>query len=153
MFFFSLERAFEDSTTISTEVVLAPATLILPPPAHFRGCLNEFRIGGLLLPFFPAQQLLDDPSARKFRPLAELDDVEVGVCRVCYDHECFNGAKCLDPLVNHTCECLPGYEGDLCQIDIDECADNACNVNNSLRCVDGVANYTCQCQTGWTGWL
>lgn len=141
-----------DETTIApVENETAAVMLIIPDSVPYRGCLNEFRVGGLLLPFFPTSDLLNDPSARKFRTVSsdQLDNLELE-CRLCYDHECQNGAKCLDPLANYTCDCLAGYEGDLCQINIDECVTNSC-VNGN--CLDGVANYTCQCQTGWTGWL
>lgn len=145
-------QANEDETTITPMIDNEPAVmLILPDSVPYRGCLNEFRVGGLLLPFFSASDLLSDPSARKFRPISnvQLDNLELE-CRLCYDHECQNGAKCLDPLANYTCDCLAGYEGDLCHINIDECVDHLC-VNGD--CLDGVANYTCQCRPGWTGWL
>ena len=46
------------------------------------------------------------------------------------DNECQNGAQCLDPLANYTCDCLAGYQGDLCQVNIDECIDNLCVMAN-----------------------
>lgn len=150
-----VERQVPDETTIlpdQNENETGPAVmLILPDSVPYRGCLNEFRVGGLLLPFFPTSDLLSDPSARKFRPISvdQLNNLELE-CRLCYDHECQNGAKCLDPLANYTCDCLAGYEGDLCQVNIDECVNHLC-VNGD--CLDGVANYTCQCKPGWTGWL
>ena len=147
-----VERQVPDETTIFPAIENETAVmLILPDSVPYRGCLNEFRVGGLLLPFFSASELLNDPSARKFRPISavQLETLELE-CRLCYDHECHNGAKCLDPLANYTCDCLSGYEGDLCQINIDECAQHLC-VNG--ECVDGVANYTCKCRAGWTGWL
>jgi len=80
---------------------------------------------------------------------SQLSEIELE-CRLCYDHECRNDAVCLDPAVNYTCNCLAGYEGDQCQINIDECVDNLCDKGT---CVDGVANYTCACDLGWTSWL
>ncbi|KAI9551727.1 hypothetical protein GHT06_022063 [Daphnia sinensis] len=150
-----VERQVPDETTIlpdQNDNETGPAVmLILPDSVPYRGCLNEFRVGGLLLPFFPTSDLLSDPSARKFRPISadQLNNLELE-CRLCYDHECQNGAKCLDPFANYTCDCLAGYEGDLCQVNIDECVNHLC-VNGD--CLDGVANYTCQCKPGWTGWL
>ena len=144
-------QAQPDETTIApveNEPVLA-VMLIIPDSVPYRGCLNEFRVGGLLLPFFPTSDLLNDPSARKFRTVSsdQLDNLELE-CRLCYDHECQNGAKWFDSSANYTCHCLAGYEGDLCQINIDECVTNSCVNGNFL---DVVTNYTCQCQTGWTG--
>lgn len=146
-------QALEEETTIIPAAVEneTAVMLILPDSVPYRGCLNEFRVGGLLLPFFSVSDLLNDPSAKKFRPVStsQLENLELE-CRLCYDHECQNGAKCLDPLANYTCDCLAGYEGDLCQTNIDECVDHLC-VNGD--CLDGVANYTCSCRPGWTGWL
>ena len=39
-----------------------PVMLILPDSVPYRGCLNEFRVGGLLLPFFSTLDLLSDSS-------------------------------------------------------------------------------------------
>jgi hypothetical protein len=36
--------------------------LILPDSVPYRGCLNEFRVGGILLPFFSTLDLLSDSS-------------------------------------------------------------------------------------------
>jgi hypothetical protein len=99
--------------------------LILPDSVPYRGCLNEFHVGELFLPFFSTLDILSDPSIPKFRPVstAHFDNLELE-CRLCYDNECQNGAQCLDPLANYTCDCLAGYQGDLCQVNIDECIDN-----------------------------
>jgi len=140
-------------TTISSDVDVIdtePAdSVMLPESQFYRGCLDEFRIGELLLPFFPASALSDDPAARKFQVTGKLDSIELD-CRLCYDHECQNAATCLDSLANYTCDCLLGYKGDQCQINIDECVDHKCEKG---VCVDGIANYTCLCDLGWTGWL
>jgi hypothetical protein len=119
------EQNEEPQQSTAAGETTGPVMLILPDSVPYRGCLNEFRVGGLLLPFFSTLDLLSDPSIRKFRPVstAHLDNLELE-CRLCYDHECQNGAQCLDPLANYTCDCLAGYQGDLCQVNIDECIDN-----------------------------
>ena len=33
----------------------------------------------------------------------------------CYDDPCKNNGTCRDHSVNYTCECLPGFMGELCQ--------------------------------------
>lgn len=141
------------ATEESTESAAMTSSGQQPAAVHFRGCLDQVRLGGILLPFFTAAQLSADPSARKFRPVDTAGDEDQLVerdCRLCFDNECRNGAKCLDARANYTCDCLAGYEGDLCQTDIDECVGNSC-LNG--KCVDGVANYTCRCDPGWTSWL
>ena len=41
-----------------------------------------------------------------------------------------------------------GYDGDMCEINVDDCVDNPC-LNNS-SCVDGVNSHTCVCSPGYT---
>lgn len=47
------------------------------------------------------------------------------------------------------CVCPEGFEGDACEINIDDCEDNDCE--NNSTCVDGINNYTCMCSPEYTG--
>lgn len=47
------------------------------------------------------------------------------------------------------CVCPEGFEGDECEINIDDCEDNDCE--NNSTCVDGINNYTCLCSPEYTG--
>lgn len=47
------------------------------------------------------------------------------------------------------CVCPEGFEGDQCEINIDDCEDNDCE--NNSTCVDGINNYTCMCSPEYTG--
>lgn len=49
----------------------------------------------------------------------------------------------------YLCNCVPGYTGDDCQTDIDECASKPCY--NGAICKDGVNEYTCECKPGYEG--
>ena len=63
---------------------------------------------------------------------------------------CLNGGACaIDQSVvgfGYRCDCQPGYEGQNCEIDIDECLlGNDCF---GAICVDGINSYTCSCKPG-----
>ncbi|KAI8512860.1 hypothetical protein Bbelb_094990 [Branchiostoma belcheri] len=60
-----------------------------------------------------------------------------GVCSTC-----FNGTYTF-------CPCPVGYEGDPCDIEIDECSSEPCA--NGGICLDGLNSYRCFCQFGYTG--
>ena len=113
----------------------------------YRGCIGEVRIGGILLPFFTEQELVNSTASEKFvvRNMVDVTDE----CTVCYQNECQNGGQCSDPADVFECTCPQGFEDPFCSTNIDECENNSC-ING--QCVDGIANYTCNCQNGWTGW-
>lgn len=118
----------------------------------FRGCIGEVRIAGILLPFFLPSWLNETKFPRKKKFLAEdLKDLDDTGCKLCYESECKNSGKCMNPSEKFECDCLPGFEDSVCGTNIDECLlGNKCQ--NSV-CVDGIANYTCECNVGWEGWL
>ena len=49
-----------------------------------------------------------------------------------------------------TCNCLPGYTGPFCSIDIDHCSSQPCSTNHG-HCIDGVGSFKCVCETGFQG--
>ena len=61
---------------------------------------------------------------------------------------CENGARYNNEFGSYNCTCVDGYEGDSCEIDINECSDNPCT--NGI-CIDLVNMYECNCTAGYTG--
>ncbi len=59
--------------------------------------------------------------------------------------ECAGNGVC----VNSVCECNSGYNGDSCQLNIDDCG--AVNCSGQGSCLDGTNNYTCICESGFSG--
>ncbi|KAL3870939.1 hypothetical protein ACJMK2_038967 [Sinanodonta woodiana] len=74
---------------------------------------------------------------------SECDDTNA-----CLSSPCRFGA-CTDMLDGYTCSCDLGYSGSNCDINIDDCTDNACQHNSS--CIDSNNSYTCACPSPYTG--
>jgi protein crumbs len=143
---YNLESA--EDTTLASEVV---DIFSESWETQYRGCMQELRIAGVLVPFFTPEQLgVNKPSYRFDIETVDMVETAVSGCTLCYEHECQNGASCAQPQELYECACQKGYEGETCAVNTDECTFHQCE--NGI-CLDGVANYTCECETGWTGWL
>uniref|UniRef100_A0AAQ4PW40 Neurogenic locus notch homolog protein 1 n=1 Tax=Gasterosteus aculeatus aculeatus TaxID=481459 RepID=A0AAQ4PW40_GASAC len=55
-----------------------------------------------------------------------------------------NPTPCWSSFANWT-----GFTGNVCQIDVDECASTPCK--NGAKCTDGPNKYTCECTEGYSG--
>merc|ERR1711881_36073 len=63
--------------------------------------------------------------------------------------KCKNNGVCHDLINAYECECPAGFEGEHCEINIDECRVKPCK--NGSQCVDGINDYTCECRAGFEG--
>ncbi|XP_071107671.1 uncharacterized protein [Haliotis cracherodii] len=59
-----------------------------------------------------------------------------------------NTERCDSLSDGYRCVCKSGYEGSLCQHNIDDCASTPC-VHGT--CTDKLTTFSCQCDAGWTG--
>jgi len=74
------------------------------------------------------------------------DDCAVNSCAP--TGECVDGTGSEDG--TYSCKCDPGYDGEFCAQEIDECAPGPCQ--NGGVCTDLLADYSCDCTgTGYTG--
>ena len=72
----------------------------------------------------------------------------------CASRPCLNYGYCTEPNVgSYRCQCLSGFRGLNCEIDIDECASNPCRYTggNHNNCIDKPDRYECICQFGYYG--
>lgn len=143
----SLSNFLDGNIEIS---VGGPAGTTTTNPTFFKGCLDTVRIDKVLLPYFYLSEGYNSSASKQFF-LTDKQNVETG-CNgdpVCDTNKCTNGATCVDVWNEYTCNCPVGFNGSLCENNIDDCVGHECL--NGAFCLDGIANYTCQCLPGYTG--
>lgn len=59
---------------------------------------------------------------------------------------CEHGGKCINTQGSFQCNCLPGYTGPRCEIDVNECLSNPCQ--NDATCLDQIGEFVCICMPG-----
>ena len=69
---------------------------------------------------------------------------------VVHEEQCANDAICNDHFNEYSCTCLPGFSGELCATNDDECDPHPCNHG---ACIDLVDDFECDCDPGWGGEL
>uniref|UniRef100_A0AAQ5Z5T4 Protein eyes shut homolog n=1 Tax=Amphiprion ocellaris TaxID=80972 RepID=A0AAQ5Z5T4_AMPOC len=63
---------------------------------------------------------------------------------------CANGGLCvLNNASSYTCICTPGWSGQNCRINVNDCIQHWCQ--NGATCVDEIDGYSCLCPRGYTG--
>lgn len=81
----------------------------------------------------------------------DVDDCSPDVDSETGEPRCFNGGRCVDRVGGYGCVCPPGYVGERCEGDVNECLSDPCDPNGSYNCVQLVNSYRCECRTGYTG--
>lgn len=62
---------------------------------------------------------------------------------------CLNGGECVEVDEGLLCLCKPGFKGEVCEIEVDECESSPC-LNGAL-CIDYLNSYECACSPGFSG--
>ncbi|KAK7873875.1 hypothetical protein R5R35_005737 [Gryllus longicercus] len=76
-------------------------------------------------------------------------DITINPCTA-NGNPCSNGATCVALQQGRfKCDCLPGWEGQHCEINTDDCAEQPCLLG--ANCTDLVADFSCTCPSGFTG--
>ncbi|KAK1785538.1 hypothetical protein P4O66_018902 [Electrophorus voltai] len=110
------------SVAQSVDIQARVLMLCLPPPNTHTGVLCEIN---------------EDDCALPSRPR--------GVPK------CQNNGTCVDRVGGYRCNCPPGFTGERCEGDINECNSNPCSPANSLDCIQLPNDYQCVCKLGFTG--
>jgi len=64
---------------------------------------------------------------------------------------CEHAGKCINTQGSFQCQCLQGYSGPRCEIDVNECLSNPCQ--NDATCLDQIGEFQCICMPGgWAAW-
>lgn len=116
---------------------------------NFTGCLGEVRIGGVYLPLVGGIYE-EAPQMSQFIYYGSTQEPQIG-CRgapLCLLHPCVNNGSCQDLFNHYSCDCAPGWQGEYCQDDIDECISGPC-IHGTCRNLPG--EYLCQCALGYRG--
>uniref|UniRef100_A0A1A8VAE6 Protein crumbs homolog 2 n=1 Tax=Nothobranchius furzeri TaxID=105023 RepID=A0A1A8VAE6_NOTFU len=112
----------------------------------YTGCLDEVRVGGVYLP------LIKVPDAPQWSRFSRLGGHEpITGCQgapICDSQPCKNQGVCQDQFNEFNCSCSPGWEGELCELEIDECSSAPCLHGT---CRDLLADYHCDCEPGYRG--
>ncbi|CAF3431133.1 unnamed protein product [Rotaria socialis] len=120
----------------------------------FRGCLEFVLLGeNLYIPFYNDMIYDNDTRQNKFF-IEQIENIHINNCsfnHVCENINCQNGL-CYSDFDRGKCVCNIGWNGDFCQMNINECElGNNCSKENSI-CEDHLDGYyTCKCQQGFTG--
>lgn len=68
------------------------------------------------------------------------------LCLSANSNPCEHAGKCVNTDGAFHCECLKGYAGPRCEMDINECHSDPCQ--NDATCLDKIGGFTCLCMPG-----
>ena len=80
--------------------------------------------------------------------LLHIDCMMTTAILACDSSPCANDGNCTSMgAFNFTCQCVVGYTGSTCEVNIDDCVSAICPSNS--MCVDGVNSFECTCSSGF----
>lgn len=70
--------------------------------------------------------------------------------KYCYSHPCQNNGTCRENDTAYECNCVPGFSGRNCDVEINQCFSISCENNSTCGRVSA-GQYRCHCTQGYTG--
>lgn len=111
----------------------------------YQGCMGKIFLGEELLSWIKYS-----PGIKSSYKLNDLSDIQLG-CNppdLCAALPCKNG-ECIDNFYRFNCSCFPGWMGNNCSQDINECNSGICE--NDGTCTNFEGGFSCTCTPGFSG--
>ncbi|CAI5455806.1 unnamed protein product [Caenorhabditis angaria] len=142
-------KSFVSQTQLYTQEKKLESILLIGDNDPIIGCIDGFVIGDYPKLSFTKQKI---PTSVETWMMLEKTSVGTGCLssNQCGIYStCLNGATCVDAWNKRKCQCLPGFGGDNCEININECQFMDCGKHG--YCSDSINRAKCVCDQGFSG--
>ncbi|XP_056011143.1 protocadherin Fat 1-like isoform X5 [Ostrea edulis] len=120
----------------------------------FDGCMEEIKLFSIMLPLKGQNAVVKSQEFQEVEFHCKNTVSPPYGSNICSIVTCSNGGVCVPyPQSEHyICECPERYEGNLCEIDRDPCANNPCGENGACHNMKDLPNeFMCRCKDNYLG--
>lgn len=119
--------------------------------SHLDRLLEGVPSGGISTSTWPVQFPDGARTSAGVHCEVNVDDCSPPIDPVSRGPKCFNNGTCVDQVGGYSCACPPGFVGERCEGDVNECLSNPCDARGTQNCVQRVNDFYCECRAGHTG--